>query len=163
MDFRCFQPPSLWYFVVAAPHSQQVKGQLLPLSWLGTRKQMRGLGTCPHLPPVPIELALNSDFQIPYPVSFPLSHKYLPSYLSKHPQKVYLIWAFQIFQVINGIYILSILNSSPIPKAEATVSTECRVSISYKLSALQLSLFPLLLFHPVFLHDEFCPCDSFSS
>lgn len=41
--------------------------------------------------------------------------------------------------------------SSPIPRARATVSTEHRVSISYKLHTGQLALFPLLLFRPVFL------------
>lgn len=67
-----------------------------------------------------------------------------------------------ISRVINGIYILSALNGSPLPKARATVSTKHRVSISYKLNTLQLSLFPLLLFHPVLLCDEFCAADSFS-
>ena len=79
-----------------------------------------------------------------------LSHKHLPSYLSKHPQKAYLIGAFQIFQVINGIYTLSVLTVLPSPKPKL-VSTEHHISTSYKRNTLQLSLFPLLLFHPGFL------------
>lgn len=55
---------------------------------------------------------------------------------------------------------MSRIYSSPAPKAKAT--TEHHVSVSRKLNTLQFSLFPLILFHPVFLCDGFCACDSFS-
>lgn len=48
------------------------------------------------------------------------------------------------------------------PKPKAAISTEHHVSISYKRNTIQFSLFPLLLFHPVFLWVGFCPPDSFS-
>lgn len=61
-------------------------------------------------------------------------------------------------QYLHSLHIYS----SSIPKPKAAVSTEHHVSISYKLNTLQFSLFPLLLFHPVFLWGGFCPPDSFS-
>lgn len=72
-----------------------------------------------------------------------ISHLSLPDFLNYK-------WYLHIIRIY----------SSPIPKAKATVSTKSHVSISYKLHTLQFSLFPLLLFHPVFLCNGFCPCDS---
>lgn len=118
-------------------------------------ERTRGLSSPPLLP---LRAGSRLQFSDSTCSALSLSHKHLSSYLSKHPQKVYLIGAFQIFQVINGIYILSVLTVLPSPKPKL-VSTEHHVSISYKLNTLQLSLFPLLLFHPGFLHDGLCSCD----
>lgn len=58
-----------------------------------------------------------------------LSHLNLPDFLN-----------YKRYLHIIRIY------SSVMPKAKATVSTECRASISYKLNTLQFSLFPFFCF-----------------
>lgn len=85
----------------------------------GPRSQGKREGRGLSLPPLkPTELALDPRFQIPHSATAPLGHKHLPSLLSEHPQKVQLIGAFQILQVINSIYILSVLTVLPFPEPE---------------------------------------------
>lgn len=73
------------------------------------------------VPPGP-GLALSSQLRFADSTSraLPLSHKYLPSYLSKHPREDSLIRALQIFQVTNSIYIFSVFKVllSPNPKQQ---------------------------------------------
>lgn len=92
--------------------------------------------------------AFSSSLQIPHPRPFPLSHKYLPSDLSKHPQKDCLMGAFQGFQVTNGIYIVSVFTVllSPTPKQQFPLNIPYRFLISAALSRFPCFHFSFPLF-----------------